>query len=1212
MSTLRRVWGVRRHAKQTEEWDDWSNGCGSGCPANPGAGRVSLSWPAPGTQTRTRAHRRARPTPDDPRHDNPRHIEKPRHHKARAGRLAAAPDRRTSAGPGSVEPHRSPGGRWCDVEDLLTVARQDTTPSVNAGDGSAGPFEDHHTEHEETHPRSSAESSATPESTPDHAVDPRRPRPSGWSRWRLQNFRLRTKLIAVFLVPAAAAVVLAGMRIDTELDNAEQFDKYVRHVELAERTAELVQDLQGERNLVAAYVANGRDGDRSAMDSQTAKVDNAISQVVSTAVALDQTNSAVKEPFRRALDRLSSVRPLRQAALSSKYPDTAVVANYTEIIDALLEANHAAANATAGTEIAQTARAADAVGRAKEQVAEQHALLLVGAAHDTLLPADIEEVRDADARFHAAREEFINAATPDQNVLFTDKVSGPEVDERSRIKQAALARASQSTGLGFQADLWDKASTVTTQLVRDVEKNLAQQLRVKSQELADEARGNALRDAALVLAALLLALGVTLIVARAMLRPLRVLRVTALDVARARLPEAIQRMRDAENEVPEVKVEPVRVRSTEEIGEVARAFDAVHNQAVRLAAEQALLRANVNAMFVNLSRRSQTLVERQLSLIDRLEQDEQDPDQLGHLFELDHLATRMRRNSENLLVLAGTDLTRRLSRPIPVSDVIGAAVSEVEQYARVDVAPTPELAVQGRAVNDLVHLIAELLDNATAFSDPSSRVSVRTARTRGSELVIEITDRGVGMPDEDLAVINERLADPPRVDVGVSRRMGLYVVARLAKRHDIKVRLRSEELEGGLIALVTVPRELLVQLSPDPGPSSLPSGSGTMPPLTGTQPGFLPPPGRNETTGGQPAVPDPGPRTGEQPAVTEAPTSFTLPVSFTTGDGVQDPAAVPQVSADGAPTERWPESGPDSRPELELELADADGRCDPAESPGSLFWSASEAETATMDAAEIAAGHPLPAAQTGAADATAGWTVGTSQEGVHEVVDAPTERLPIYEAVLTQWFQSVADEVTDENSSPKSSAGARPDPLASLGRSGEPAEPPAAAPEPEPAEPLPKRTPRRPEDIAAEAAPSRPAPSRPSTRLGRPRPDQPPVPSVPSSPATPQNNSSWGSGDEGWAKAKELLTPKSDGVTSAGLPKRVPKAHLVPGSAAPRQQQQPSKPLLPTPPRSADMVRGRLSSFQQGLRRGRHRLDDRPPADETPNPSQSRHDEEHE
>ena len=213
-------------------------------------------------------------------------------------------------------------------------------------------------------------------------------------------------------------------------------------------------------------------------------------------------------------------------------------------------------------------------------------------------------------------------------------------------------------------------------------------------------------------------------------------------------------------------------------------------------------------MFVNLSRRSQGLVERQLKLIDELETGEQDPDQLANLFKLDHLATRMRRNSENLLVLAGEDAGRRWGRPIPLVDVLRAATSEVEQYHRIQLTGVPDVEVMGHAVNHVVHLVAELLENATVFSSPESKVLVHSQRLSDGGAMVEIEDRGIGMTAQEIAESNERLARPPVFDVSISRMMGLYVVGRLAGRHGITVRLRQSET-GGVSAFVRIPIDVL-------------------------------------------------------------------------------------------------------------------------------------------------------------------------------------------------------------------------------------------------------------------------------------------------------------------------------------------------------------------------------------------------------------------
>ena len=396
-----------------------------------------------------------------------------------------------------------------------------------------------------------------------------------------------------------------------------------------------------------------------------------------------------------------------------------------------------------------------------------------------------------------------------------------------------------------------QAGTTTLSLYRTIEQGELSDLRDSIATLRNDQQEATLRDAAIVLAVLLVAVLLALLVARSLLKPLRVLRSNALDVAYSRLPQTVRRILADPDPVAASKnaVEPVPVFTREETGQLARSFDAVQEQAVLMATEQALLRDNINSIFVNLSRRSQALVERQLSLIDRLEQDEQDPDQLASLFELDHLATRMRRNSESLLVLSGTGLSRQLSRPVPASDVVGAAVSEVEHYARIEVASAPDIAVQGRAVSDLVHVIAELLDNATFFSPADKKVIVRMAMTRKKELAIQITDQGVGMSEEEIAATNARLADPPDLDVAVTRRMGLYVVARLAKRHNITVRLRdNEDIEGGLIARINVPAELVQPIGAPPrSMSTVTTGSLASPSQTSTDSQLNPPLGNTNS-----------------------------------------------------------------------------------------------------------------------------------------------------------------------------------------------------------------------------------------------------------------------------------------------------------------------------------------------------------------------------
>ena len=292
----------------------------------------------------------------------------------------------------------------------------------------------------------------------------------------------------------------------------------------------------------------------------------------------------------------------------------------------------------------------------------------------------------------------------------------------------------------------------------------------------------------------------------------------ALEIATVKLPERVAAAASgaelAESDPAAFnRVEPIGVQTTDEIGRVARAFDQVHAEAVRLAGTEAQLRSNLNAMFISLSRRSVPLIDRLSRMIDSFEQNEDDPDQLAHLFSMDHLVTRMRRNSENLLVLAGEEPVRKWSEPVPLTDVTRAAAAEIEQYGRVALTVQPGIMVSGQAAADVVHLLAELIENATLFSPRNTQVQVAAADAPGGGVVIEILDEGVGVSAGRLAEMNWRLDHPPGVDVSVSRHMGLFAVSRLAARRGIRVRLRAGAPQG-LTALVWLPGTLISHEQP--------------------------------------------------------------------------------------------------------------------------------------------------------------------------------------------------------------------------------------------------------------------------------------------------------------------------------------------------------------------------------------------------------------
>ncbi|MGA9492992.1 MAG: ATP-binding protein, partial [Mycobacterium sp.] len=359
-------------------------------------------------------------------------------------------------------------------------------------------------------------------------------------------------------------------------------------------------------------------------------------------------------------------------------------------------------------------------------------------------------------------------------------------------------------GLG----MWDQGMGDDLTAMQNAETVISSDIVSRAGQLHGSAQQSALTFGLITLVVLLIVLAAALAVARSVVRPLRWLRAGALDIASTQLPERVKLLTESPDAAASMEVAPINVISRDEIGEVARAFDQVHSEAVRLAGEQALLRSSFNAMFVNLSRRSQSLIERLARMIDTLEQSEADPDRLGSLFSMDHLVTRMRRNSENQLLLAGHETPRKWSEPVPLADVARAAISEIEQYNRITLNIPMGIAVVGVAVSDVAHLLAELIENATIFSSNDTPIMVSMQELSSGGVLIEIVDKGIGVSEARLADMNWRLDNPPTVDVSVSRHMGLFAVARLAERHRVRVRLRPAQPQG-LSALVWLPDSVI-------------------------------------------------------------------------------------------------------------------------------------------------------------------------------------------------------------------------------------------------------------------------------------------------------------------------------------------------------------------------------------------------------------------
>jgi signal transduction histidine kinase len=1021
------------------------------------------------------------------------------------------------------------------------------------------------------------------------------------------------KLAAVLLVPTIVALVAGILRIVDQAGSAPGYARISQIVHLQQQLSDVIGALARERDLATAYVATGRVGEHRELDAQFGTVDRGLRVIGDAAGQVEGLDFA-----RSPLSGLGALAPLRASVTTGFGPVEVVVTEYSDAIDPLIELDAALTRQLDDVAVTNDAAAVHDLLAGREQVARQHAILSAALYTNRLGPGQIEDLRTAQVRLTTDQDAVRATLGPVERANAIAGI-GPDAElSRQRLLQFVINRGISGQPLNTAPEEWDRRSAVVVDNFATVEKGLRQKIDQTAQRLLDRVRSAAGLNSVILFFALGLGVVVGILVTRALLRPLSVLKRTALDVADRRLPEAMARIRDGE--ASEAMIEPVPVATQEEIGQVARAFDEVHSQAVRLASEQAELRANVNDIFVNLSRRTQGLVERQLKLIDRLESSEQDPQQLDNLFQLDHLATRMRRNSENLLVLAGTEATNRTGRPVRLVDVLRAAVSEVEQYQRLVLQQPPAVLILGRTANDLVHLLAELLDNATQFSPPESHVMVSSDLAVDGAVTIEVTDRGVGMTDEELSEANRRLASEVVVDASVSRRMGLFVVGRLAGRHGIEVQLRRGDAGVGIWATVLMPSQL-VRLAVEPvespeavAPDMAALSGPTQAPAQGA--------GAAALEAGPPGVPAPRPQADPETGAADGQQS---------GGGESD---APDAPADDDQQARTEQSAPEkSAPEKNTDERTAgqppgsEGRTDPPGNAGSPQYTGNRATPIQPPPAppgppaspEVDKSIQVPGSGSGA-DLFRPARVGPVEqletaESVEPVGPGPRVTLrhstPIFDDVATAWFkeheavpvrwtapspdapmpEAPPADVTPANTAPAdtTSAGTAPVDPAPTAAAAPGNTVPAAAVAPASTAPVDTASADpAPAQLVTPAAASSPFLTRrqpgkalastESGKAGKPAPagQAAPAPARPAGELT----SDWGAGDEGWRAAQALARPVTAEMTPMGLPRRQPRALLVPGAAGPAQP-------TTVPARSAESIRGRLASYQQGVRQGR-------------------------
>ncbi|MEV7179534.1 nitrate- and nitrite sensing domain-containing protein [Kitasatospora sp. NPDC093679] len=1072
-------------------------------------------------------------------------------------------------------------------------------------------------------------------------------RATGLNRFALRNWRIRTRLIALLLLPVMVALVLGGLRVQTSMENSRQLAQMTDLADLARRATALADALETERDISAGPLTAkpGERQDPDVMDAQK-NTDQLSKAFATSADKFDELDlaggKALLLQVRKDLNQLSEARG---SAYTNIDNIQATVLNYDVIIKGLIGITEEIAIASNSTELIKITRALSQFALSKENASMQRALISAALARPQ--KADLSP---SDETFGIRLQVSEESALANFTAIYGDEEARKKrsslsfnqtIADTDRYTQQVLnTNGIRQTDPRTYTDWYDAAS-VKINAEQRIETQLLEDLDGKAQKLQSDADTEALVNAALIAVVLIVAIAGAAIVARSMVRSLTRLQTAAEDVAERRLPELVKTLSESDPHDVDVTVEPVGVDSADEIGHVASAFDMVHREAVRLAAEQALLRGNINAMFTNLSRRSQGLIQRQLSLISELESREADPDQLASLFKLDHLATRMRRNGENLLVLAGEDPGRRWTRPVPLVDVLRAAASEVEQYERIELAAVPSTEVAGRVVNDLVHLLAELLENATSFSSPQTRVRVTGHALPDGRVLVEIHDTGIGLSPDDLADINERLASPPTVDVSVSRRMGLFVVGRLSLRHGIRIQLRPSD-SGGTTALVMLPVDV-TNASGRPGqrpaggaagkgrglgPTPRQQGRGTAAealagrsaaalgqaptgaparPQLGQGPQGGAPQQPQQPQGGRPAGGLPTREVGQALRENGAPNQQgqQAPQGQPNQQGLQgQPRRVPGASgapgAQGGPggqagglPRRGPEQGPGGRAPMPERQRPEAGPQGGRPVPGQQRPQAPQQPGPAENPVESTVQFGRPRFEASDIDPRDPLGLGLVEPVLPDPATQPgggqpfAQQAPQQPQPQQQQAQPMAlptgpgPEDTQQWFRPEDGGQQQARPRPQQQPQYQPQRPGTSAPGVPPQQQAPQGPPRQQQRPQAPQQPAGPqgGPQRPGPQAGPQRPGpQGGEPGRREAAEAPWRPSA---NDERWRRAEQVREPSTSGLTTSGLPRRTPQANLVSGTAE-------SAPLTgPQVSRSPEEVRGRLTNLRRGIQQGR-------------------------
>ncbi|RLQ10770.1 HAMP domain-containing protein [Micromonospora sp. BL1] len=659
-----------------------------------------------------------------------------------------------------------------------------------------------------------------------------------------RSTNLRTKIIALL---ASLTALWAFAAWVTVRDGFNLLGVQTLNARVFEPSDPLLQELQAERRLSLRYLGESDPGRLQELEAQRARTDETAGALWRsvrdwrTEIPASEELMSRLDELKTELDQLGQVR----ADVSRKTIDrTTTLIAYDEAVDGIF-AVFDALGGLDDDEIAEDTAALIDLNRSRELLSQQDALITGAIAANRITVGE----QTAFARLVGAQwflaDRTSRELAPSDRARFERMVEGDAFQQLRTLQDQVLAAKGAEVRPPVSAAAWQAAAEKAMADLREVILAGGEDIVSRAMPVAIGVIVRLVLAAGLGLIAVIASVVVSITTARALVRQLERLREAAFKLAHERLPSVVERLGRGE-EVDVAREAPPLQFGDDEIGQVGKAFNVVQETAVRTAVEQAELRRSVRDVFLSLARRTQALVHRQLTLLDAMERREHDAEELEDLFRVDHLATRMRRNAENLIVLSGSTPGRAWRRNVPMVDVVRGAVAEVEDYTRVTVRPLGEVALTGRAVGDVIHLLAELIENGLSFSPPQTTVEVR-GQLVANGFAVEIEDRGLGMSADELAAANARIVDRSELNLADAARLGLFVVSRLTERHGVKVQLK-ESAYGGTTAVVLIPRELITADGADAA-DALPAPGTALPAAP------APDPARSTRDGDGPATP---------------------------------------------------------------------------------------------------------------------------------------------------------------------------------------------------------------------------------------------------------------------------------------------------------------------------------------------------------------------